>query len=95
MADVFGDFSSGVLDSGNATPDEYRTAVVEARVGKTKTDLTQVNPQCSFSDVVSALGQYVQFSVEIAGPSACGVPSTSGSQQPQNVGTQNASFGFL
>ena len=29
VADVFGDFSSGALDGGNAIPDEYRTAVVD------------------------------------------------------------------
>ena len=33
FADAFGDFSSGALDGGNVTPDEYRTAVVKARVG--------------------------------------------------------------
>ena len=35
-ADVLGDFSSGALDGGNAIPDEYRTAVVEARIFKIK-----------------------------------------------------------
>ena len=38
VADVFTDFSSGAIEragSGNAIPDEYRTAFVEARVGKT------------------------------------------------------------
>ena len=65
-------------------------AIVDARVGKTKTDLSQVSLQCCISDVVSALGQYVKFSVEVAGLSACGVHSTSGSQQEQNVSTQNA-----
>ena len=32
---VLGDFNSGVLDGGNAIPDEYLTAVVEVRIGKT------------------------------------------------------------
>ena len=46
VADVFTDFSSGAIEragSGNAIPDEYRTAFVMARVGKTKTDLTHVS----------------------------------------------------
>ena len=91
VADVFADFSYGALDGGNAVPDEYRTSSVEATVGKTKSDMIHVSPQCCISDVVSALGQYVEFSVEVAGPSgADGVPSTSGSEQAQNSGTQNA-----
>ena len=73
-------------------PGEYRTAFVKARVGKTKTNLTQESPQCCMSDVVSALGQYIEFSVNVTRPSGSGhdVPSTSSSQQLQNVGTQNA-----
>ena len=66
VAAVFTDFSSGAIEragSGNTIPDEYRTAFVEARVGKTKTDLTHVSPQCCVSDVVSCLGQYLEFSV--------------------------------
>ena len=91
VADVFADFSSGALDGGNAIPDEYRTSSVEATVGKTKSDMIHVSPQCCISDVVSALGQYVEFSVEVAGPGgADGVPSTSVSEQAQNSGTQNA-----
>ena len=91
VADVFADFSSGALDGGNAIPEEYRTSSVEATVGKTKSDMIHVSPQCCISDVVSALGQYVEFSVEVAGPSgADGVPSISGSEQAQNSGTQNA-----
>ena len=35
LAYVLGDFNSRVLDGGNAIPDEYLTAVVEARIGKT------------------------------------------------------------
>ena len=89
VADVFTDFSSGAIEragSGNAISDEYRTAFVEARVGKTKTDLTHVSPQCCVSDVVSYLGQYLEFSVAKPHTGVDEVPQGI----PQNSGTQNA-----
>ena len=66
IADVFTDFSSGVFElagSGNAIPDEYRTSCIEARAGKNKAAMIQVSPQCTVSDVVSTLGQYIEFTV--------------------------------
>ena len=35
LAYVLGDLNSGVFDGGNAIPDEYLTAVAEARIRKT------------------------------------------------------------
>ena len=34
---------------------------MELFVGKTKSDLVHVNSQCSVDEVVSSLGQYVEF----------------------------------
>ena len=61
LSDLYYEFSGGQLDGSLPLLDEYLGATVESFVGKTKTDLVCVNSQCSVGEVVSSLGQYVEF----------------------------------
>ena len=49
VADAFTVFSSGLLENGlgkgKAIPDEYHSARIEAKVGRTKSDSIQGSPQ--------------------------------------------------
>ena len=51
------------LDGSSPLVEKYLGASVVPFVGKTKTELTRVNSQCAVGEVVSALGQYVEFCI--------------------------------
>ena len=61
LSDLYYEFSGGQLDGSLPLLDEYLGATVESFVGRTKTDLIRVNCQCVVGEVVSSLGQYVEF----------------------------------
>ena len=63
LSDVYTEFSSGKLDGGLPVPDEYLGAAVEASVGPKKTELIRVSCECPLGETVSALGQYIEYSV--------------------------------
>ena len=61
MADVFLDFSVGRLDQTLPIPEYYQGFDVKA--GRNRIDMIPVNSQCSVGEVVSSLGQYIDFAV--------------------------------
>ena len=61
LSDLYNEFSGGQLDGSSLLADKYLGASVVPFVGKTKADLTRVSSQCTVGEVVSALGQYVEF----------------------------------
>lgn len=66
MTDVFIDFSSGRLDQTLPIPDDYQGSLDSVKAGRNKTDMIPVNSQCSVGEVVSSLGQYIDFAVSKA-----------------------------
>ncbi len=62
IADVYAGFSSGQLDKNLPIPEEYQAAV-DVKVGKCRTDQIAVSLDCSATEVVSSLGQYMDFAV--------------------------------
>lgn len=66
VADVFSELSSGLLDGSNPLPEEYRTTSVEAIIGRSPSTLeTRVSCSTKVSDVVSCLGNYIEYVVSI------------------------------
>ena len=63
LADVYTSFSSGQLDHGLPIPEEYQDSTVVVKVGKSRSDLIIVSIECSVAEVVSNLGQYMDFAV--------------------------------
>ena len=63
VCDVLSEFSAGTLDGEQPLPHEFRTAYVQATLGKTKSKQVRVSSQCPVSNAVSTLGQYMEFSV--------------------------------
>ena len=68
------DFASGVVDKLECIPDEFNTVKICASVGKTKNEQTPVDLNATIGDVVSVLGNFIDFNVtrtdEGTGPSA-------------------------
>ena len=63
LSDVYTEYSSGKLDGALPIPEELLGAAVEASVGPNKCSLTRVNCECTVGDAVSALGQYIEYSL--------------------------------
>ena len=63
LSDVYTEYSSGKLDGALPIPEELLGAAVEAFVGPNKCSLTRVNCECTVGDAVSALGQYIEYSL--------------------------------
>ena len=63
LTDVYTSFSSGQLDHGLPIPEEYQDSTVVVKVGKSRSDLIIVSIECSVAEVVSNLGQYMDFAV--------------------------------
>ncbi len=63
VADVYTDYSSGSLDHDAPAPEEYRNSAIIARVGRNCMDLMQVSASCPVGEAVTALGQYIEFTV--------------------------------
>ena len=61
LSDLYYEFSGGQLDGSLPLPDEYLGTTVDSFVGRTKTDLIRVNCQSAVGEVLSSLGQYVEF----------------------------------
>ena len=68
VADVFGKLSAGLLDGSNPLPEEYRTTLVEAIIGRSSFTLETRVISCSTNvvDAVSCLGNYIDNVVFIA-----------------------------
>ena len=64
LADVYTSFSSGQLDHGLPIPEEYQDSTVVVKVGKSRSDLIIVSIECSVAEIVSNLGQYMDFASE-------------------------------
>ena len=60
---VFPDFSAGTLDGNNPFQTSSALSMYRQLWGKTKSKQVQVSSQCPVSDAVSALGQYMEFSL--------------------------------
>ena len=60
---MYTSFSSGQLDHGLPIPEEYQDSTVVVKVGKSRSDLIIVSIECSVAEVVSNLGQYMDFAV--------------------------------
>ena len=65
LSDAYTEFSSSKIDGGLPVPDEYLGTAVEAFVGPKKTELTRVNCECTVGEMISAQGQYVEYSVSM------------------------------
>ena len=64
IADVFTQFSSGVLDNSAPLPDEYRTTSVEASIGKSPLSIyVKISCNVTVNEAVAILGNYIEFCV--------------------------------
>ncbi len=63
IADVYAGFSSGQLDKSLPIPEEYQASAIDVKVGKCRTDQIAVSLDSSITEVVSSLGQYMDFAV--------------------------------
>ena len=74
LRDIYNDFTSGVVDKLECIPNEFNTVKICASVGKTKNEQTPVDLNAPIGDVVSVLGNFIDFNVtrtdEGTGPSA-------------------------
>ena len=65
LCDVFTEFSGGRLDGSLPIPAEYSGTAVEAFVGAKRTELTRVSCECTVGEAITALGQYVEYTVSV------------------------------
>ena len=62
---MYTEFSSGRIDGGLPISDEYLGTAVQVFVGPKKAELTLVNSEFTVGKMISALGQYVEYSVSM------------------------------
>ena len=63
LRDIYNDFAGGVLDKGESIPENFNTLSIQGSVGKSKTDLTQVDMNATIGEVTGILGSFIEFNV--------------------------------
>ncbi len=63
IADLYASYSSGQLDHNLPIPDEYQDSEVVVKARKSRSDMISVSFDCPVAEVVSSLGQYMDFVV--------------------------------
>ncbi len=63
IADFYASYSSGQLDHNLRIPDEYQDSEVAVKAAKSRSDMILVSFDCPVAEVVSSLGQYMDFVV--------------------------------
>ena len=53
------------MDGSLPIPAEYSGTAVEAFVGAKRTELTRVSCECTVGEAITALGQYVEYTVSV------------------------------
>ncbi len=78
IADLYASYSSGQLDHNLHIPDEYQDSEVVVKAGKSRSDMISVSFDCPVAEVVSSLGQYMDFvvSTKLAAQETETLPST-------------------
>lgn len=61
LADVYNMYSSGQLDNSLALPEEYSAS---CQAGKQRHDLIRVSSSAEVGEVVSSLGQFIEFNID-------------------------------
>ena len=64
LVDLYHQYASGQLDSSTEVSAELATSPISCSVGRNKRELTRVSPDVQIGDVVSTLGQFVDFNVQ-------------------------------
>jgi len=64
LVDLYHQYASGQLDSSTKVSAELVTSHISCSIGCNKRELTRVSPDVQVGDVVSTLGQFVDFNVQ-------------------------------
>ena len=81
IVDLYASFSSGQLDHNLPIPEEYRDSEV-VKVGKSRSGMIPLSFDCPVAEVVSNMGQYMDFPVSMRIQSATQETETPSSTRP-------------